>query len=60
MRMYTAQCTSTYCSAFNMVVKVSLVFVVEDESGVESEVAFVESLLVAKLLEDAAVVQRAL
>ena len=43
-----------------MVVKVSLVFVVQDESGIESEVALVEALLVAKLFEDAAMVQRAL
>ena len=38
---------------------VPLVFVVEDEAGIENEVALVESLLVAKLFEDAAMVQRA-
>ena len=49
-----------FFSAFNMVAKISLVLVVEDESGVEGEVALVEASLVAKLLEDATMVQRAL
>ena len=50
---------STYHSAYKIIVIVPLVFVVEDESGVKNEVAFVESVLVAKLFEDAAMVQRA-
>ena len=49
----------TYHPADKIVMIVSLVFVVQDESGIENEVALVEALLVAKLLEDTAMVQRA-
>ena len=57
--LYIAHAVVTYHTADKIVVIVSLVFVIKDEARIENEVALVESLLVAKLLEDAAMVERA-